>query len=136
MLYCLNINLTEKVTLGPVPWTVIQTKISEIFAIIDTGTTANFISKHVVDKLHSNNDNYDIQDLKNNIKVNIANGSSVWVKQIISLKCIIKSEEVTIVSFIADLVKEKLYSRRSLQRIIQRYNNTNYFKKSYFTFLF
>lgn len=136
MLYCLNINLTGKVTLGPVPWTVIQTKISEIFAIIDTGTTANFISKHVVDKLHSNNDNYDIQDLKNNIKVNIANGSSVWVKQIISLKCIIKSEEVTIVSFIADLVKEKLYSRRSLQRIIQRYNNTNYFKKSYFTFLF
>lgn len=136
MLYRLNINLTGKVTLGPVPWTVIQTKISEIFAIIDTGTTANFISKHVVDKLHSNNDNYDIQDLKNNIKVNIANGSSVWVKQIISLKCIIKSEEVTIVSFIADLVKEKLYSRRSLQRIIQRYNNTNYFKKSYFTFLF
>lgn len=60
MLYCLNINLTGKVTLGPVPWTVIQTKISEIFAIIDTGTTANFISKHVVDKLHSNNDNYDI----------------------------------------------------------------------------
>lgn len=136
MLYCLNINLTGKVTLGPVPWTVIQTEISEIFAIIDTGTTANFISKHVVDKLHSNNDNYDIQDLKNNIKVSIANGSSVWVKQIISLKCIIKSEEVTIVSFIADLVKEKLYSRRSLQRIIQRYNNTNYFKKSYFTFLF
>lgn len=77
MLYYLNINLTEKVTLGSVSWTVIQTEIFEMFAIIDTGITANFISRHVVDKLHSNNDNFNIQDLKNNIKVNIANGSPV-----------------------------------------------------------
>ena len=102
MLYCLNINLTDEIKLGPIPSTVIQTEFSEIFAVVDTGATANFISKTVVDKLSRNNDTYNIQDLKNNIKVNIANGSPVWVKQIISFNCIIESEEVTIVAFIAD----------------------------------
>ena len=54
MLYCLNINLTDEIKLGPIPSTVIQTEFSEIFAVVDTGATTNFISKTVVDKLNKN----------------------------------------------------------------------------------
>lgn len=42
--------------------------------IIDTGSTANFISSDIVKVLHRNNNIFNLQEMKQSIRVNITNG--------------------------------------------------------------
>ena len=99
MVYCLTLEDTE--LLGTSPTTIVEVGDTRINAIIDTGATANFISYIFYNNLIKFNKIIDYKTLHKPLMVNVANGKPLWVKEMLSFKCLVDSEEVTLNAFIA-----------------------------------
>lgn len=85
---------------GASPTTIIQVGNEDCKAIVDTGSTANFISAEMFDRLEANT--YRLFTLKHRINVYNANQTKMDVDSYVALECIIESEPVIIHAFVAD----------------------------------
>lgn len=104
MIYCLT--LDDEPMFGASPSTIMETQSANFDAVVDTGATANFISSRLLSTLSNNKEKYILSNLKQKLMVKSADGQTLWVKQMISFKCIIESEPVNIVAFVADWLKQ------------------------------
>lgn len=84
---------------GNCPTTLVEIGDVDVEAIVDTGATANFISKDILDSLSQ--DMYKRYSLDEKLPILTAASHRVYVSEIIELDCIIESELVKVFFFLA-----------------------------------